>query len=162
MMIWPAVAGIVDAWARVYSNAPVLRTTVEFAHIGGLVVSAGWAITTDRAILGAARHDAVGQKQRLAQLHTSHRYVVAGLGLVVLSGLLLLAADADTYLTSRVFWSKMAAIGLLSANGVWLRRAGRLAETDPTVWPGLRRSAVFSLLLWSVTTFLGAALPNVS
>lgn len=161
-MTWPALKDALDTWASLYSHAPVLRTAIGFAHVGGLVVSAGWAITTDRAILGAPADDAGMRRARLQQLHASHGYVIVGLAVVVLSGLLLLAADTDTYLTSMVFWTKMSFIALLAANGAWLRRLGWRANAEPAAWPALRRRALASLLLWSAVTVLGAALPNVS
>jgi hypothetical protein len=162
LLMAPTIAQVLDGWSTIYSNAPALRTALEFAHIGGLVVGAGWAITADRAILGARRGNADDQRRHLQQLHVSHRYVLAGLALVVASGLLLFAADTGTYLHSRVFWMKMAAIVLLAANGAWLRRVGREAGSTPHQWSTLRRSAIFSLALWSVVTFLGAALSNVN
>jgi hypothetical protein len=135
---------------------------IEFTHIGGLVVGAGWAITTDRAILGASRNDLHDQRRHLRRLHASHGYVLAGLAAIIVSGLLLAAADTETYLHSRVFWAKMFAIGLLAANGARLRRLGQLADARPQLWSGLRQSAVFSLALWGIVTFLGAALSNIS
>jgi hypothetical protein len=161
-MMWPVLKDALDSWASLYSHAPVLRTTVGFAHVGGLVVSGGWAITTDRAIIGTSAADVEMRRQRLRQLHSSHAYVIVGLFVVVVSGLLLLAADTDTYLSSTVFWTKMAAIALLGANGAWLRRAGWRADEDPAAWPLLRRRAMASMILWGAVTALGAALPNVS
>jgi uncharacterized membrane protein len=88
--------------------------------------------------------------------------VLTGLAVAVLSGLLLFAADWDTYLYSKVFWIKMILVALLIANGVMLTRAERAATANrPQAWSRLRRGAISSLILWSLTTLAGAALPNV-
>jgi hypothetical protein len=55
---------------------------------------------------------------------------VVGLGIVALDrgvAAALLAADLETYLASRIFWSKMALVGALLVNGAFLVRVERLA-----------------------------------
>ena len=59
------------------------------------------------------------------------RVVVAGLTLIVISGLLMLAADLDTFLHSRVFWIKMTLIVLLLINGALLTAAPATAPGAP-------------------------------
>jgi uncharacterized membrane protein len=82
--------------------------------------------------------------------------------LVFASGLLLLGADTDTYLHSRVFWVKMGVVGLLLINGAVIVRAGRRAQHGAQdAWAWLRFGSIASLTLWFLTTLLGTALPNV-
>jgi len=89
--------------------------------------------------------------------------VVGGLALIVLSGLLLLAANLDTYWQSRLFWIKTGFVVLLLANGAFIVRAEHRAATsnDAAAWTRLSFGAVASLCLWMLITLLGAGLPNV-
>jgi uncharacterized membrane protein len=104
------------------------------------------------------------QPARLAELagpRGSHRTVAAGLALIAVSGVLLFAADLDTYLYSRVFWIKMGLTALLVANGGLLLSAERRATKGNDTWPALRRTTMASLTLWLLTTLTGVALPNI-
>ncbi len=156
-----SVQALVQSWNTWYSNSAVLRTGLDFAHVGGLVVAGGCAIVADRATLRAARTSGA----RLAELDAlegTHRTVIVGLAIVIVSGLLLLAADLDTYLGSVVFWSKMGLVVLLLGNGAVIMRAGHRARAgEGSAWRTLRAASVLSLLLWFSTTLLGAALPNL-
>jgi hypothetical protein len=147
-------------WASLYANSAVLRTALGFAHVGGLVASAGPAFVIDRAILRAARVGSATRGAHLAELEASHPFVIGGLAVVVLSGLLLFGADVDTFIHSAVFWIKMALVTLLLGNGWMLRRIGRAAAAGHHTAP-LARAAFFSMSLWTLTTLVGAALPNV-
>jgi uncharacterized membrane protein len=160
MPVW--LAHLTAAWASVYSNSAVLRTSLGFLHVGGVLAGGGSAIAADRATLVAWRRDADSRLAHVRVLHGTHRLVLIGLVAVFASGLLLLGADTDTYLHSRVFWVKMAVVGLLLINGAMIVRAGRRAQhgaQDAWVW--LRFGSIASLALWFLTTLLGTALPNV-
>jgi uncharacterized membrane protein len=80
--------------------------------------------------------------------------------LVLLSGLLLLAADTDTYLHSKVFWIKMFLFLLLLVNGVFLTRAEKIAQHSAHGWNRLVSGSIVSVALWMVTTLAGIALLN--
>lgn len=152
----------IAAWTSLYSNSAVLRTGVGFAHVAGLLAAGGSAIAADRATLVAWRRDAASRVAHARVLHGTHRMVVMGLAIVTVSGLLLLAADWDTYIHSRIFWIKMGMVGLLLANGAVLVNAGRRAQTGhQRAWTRLGYGSIASLVLWFATTLLGAALPNV-
>ena len=149
-------------WAAFYSDSATTRTIVGFAHLGGLVVGGGCAIAEDRSILAAIRETVAERRQDLRVHRAAHRTVLVGLTIVMASGMLLLAANLDTYLPSWIFWTKMALIGALLLNGIALVRAERAMErTHPRAWPRLRMTALVSLALWGATTLAGAALPNV-
>ena len=157
-----ALVHLMDAWSSIYSNSAALRTLVGFAHIGALVTGGGAAVVADRATLVARRADAADRARHLGEFERTHRLVVVSLGVLILSGVLLLAADFETYFESRVFWTKMAFIGALLVNGAFLVRAGHQAGRGiPTAWNRLRHGAIASLCLWAAITLLGAALPNI-
>jgi hypothetical protein len=149
-------------WSSLYSNSAGLRTTVGFAHVGGLLVGGGCAIAADRMTILAKSWDAAERRSHLRTLGHTHAAVIAGLGVVIVSGLLLFAADPDTFLHSRIFWIKMVLVVTLMANGWLVRSAGRAALASGTSdWRRLHTVAFVSMVLWLVTTLAGAALPNV-
>ena len=156
------ISHLVDAWSSLYAGSAAVRTTLGFCHVGGLVAAGGSAIAADRATLVAWRKDAASRLAHVRVLHGTHRAVVIGLFFVSVSGVLLFGADVDTYLHSKVFWVKMAAIALLLINGSLLVHAGRRAQHgDQRPWAILAYGSIASLTLWFLTTLLGTALPNV-
>lgn len=153
---------LLQSWSSLYSDSASIRTSLGFLHIAGLLAGGGSAVAADRATLVAWRKDAVSRQTHVRVLHGTHRAVVIGLAVVMMSGLLLFAADLDTYLVSRVFWIKMGLVVLLLVNGTLLVDAGRRAQHGrQSAWTTLRFGSIASLALWFLTTLLGAALPNV-
>lgn len=151
-----------DLWASTYSNHAAIRTTIAFLHVGGLLVAGGAAITADREALTARRRAGV-TREWLDSFHATHRLVLVGLGVVLASGALMFAADAETYMASRIFWGKMALIALLVVNGAQLVRVEKRARRgDAGAGARMRTFAGVSLTLWLLITLAGAALPNVS
>lgn len=152
----------IDAWNTIYANSAAWRTSVGFAHVAGLLAGGGSAIVADRATIAAWPRDRATRLAQARAVHATHGLVIAGLAVLMASGLLLVAADLDTYLHSRVFWIKMALVVALLVNGGVLRSAGRraLAGADEA-WTALRYGSIASLALWFAITLLGAALPNV-
>lgn len=150
-----------DLWASLYANHAALRSAVDFLHVGGLLGGGGAAVAADRAALTAHRHPDLADW--LDSFHTTHRLVLTGIAVIVISGILMLAADVDTYLYSRLFWTKMALFGLLLVNGSQLMRMERAARIgDPRAGHRLRVLAGTSVALWFLVTLVGAALPNIS
>jgi hypothetical protein len=149
-------------WNALYSNHAALRTAVEFAHIGGLVAGGGCAIAADLAIVTAIRDGSALQATELHLLNRTHRLVILGLVALSISGVLLFAADVETYLYSRIFWLKMGLMALLLVNGALLLSGERrVSRGEPRAWSRLHYTAIASLLLWTLTTLAGAALPNI-
>ena len=161
-----ALANAVAPWQKFYSHSSAASTIVIFLHIAPLVVGGGLAIALDRASL-RLRHDEPGARERhLAELGSVHAVVIAALLVSFVSGLLLLAADLDTFLPSWVFWMKMALVAALLANGAVMRslerRLSRPGDLREDQWHRLRGTAITSLVLWLAITFAGVMLMNVS
>jgi hypothetical protein len=149
-------------WGSYYSNHAVVRTLVTFAHIGGLVAGGGAAMVADRGILSAIGRTGIERGSLLIEIRKTHSVVLTGLAAVTVSGVLLLAADMDTYVVSKLFWTKMALVALLMANGVVLSRAERRATASHDAsWGTLRWTAIASLTLWLLTTLTGTGLLNI-
>lgn len=164
-----ALVDLVQPWASAYSDSKLLSTIVTFLHVAALVVGGGLAIATDRGTLRALRAGGETRARQLAELSGAHRLVVGGLVLATVSGLLLLAADLETYWGSWIFWLKMGLILLLLLNGGVMVRAERALrrETETgsgqeSAWQRLRMTAISSLMLWLVITFVGVALVNAA
>lgn len=156
------LAHLLETWAALYSNHAALRTGAEFLHVGGLVAGGGCAVAADRITLRARRHDPAARLAELRMLHGTHRVVVAALAVVVASGALMFGADVDTFLSSKAFWLKMGLFVLLLVNGnVLLRAEHRIEAGDADSWKRLAITAKVSLALWTLTTLVGSALPNL-
>jgi hypothetical protein len=156
------VAEWISWWSSAYSDSAGLRTAIGFAHVAGLLVGGGCAIAADRMTIRAARWDVDERRAHLRTLRHTHEMIIAGLALVMASGVLLFAADVDTFLHSRVFWIKMALVVTLMANGWRVWSAGNAAMASGTAdWRRLHGAAFTSLVLWLATTLAGAALPNI-
>jgi uncharacterized membrane protein len=157
----PALREIVDVWASFYASSPATRSAVTFTHIGALVVGGGSAIAADLGTVRALRRDAPTLRAELKRLHTTHRLVTTSLGLVVLSGILLVLADLDAYVASMAFWIKMSLFAVLVVNGAMVVSASAPTREDsPRNRARLRLAALASLALWLATTLLGTVVPN--
>ena len=156
------IAIFLENWTSFFSNHAALRTLIDFFHIGGLVIAGGFAISADRMTLRASRRGVAERALQLEALRSTHRIVVFSLAAVTGSGLLLLAADADVFLHSVFFWTKMGLVVALLINGFFLTVAERRAETDAVRgWKWLAVASTLSVALWMLTTLAGAALPNI-
>ena len=148
-------------WASLYNNSRLVSSGVMFSHLAGLVLGGGGAVAADRASLRAVRASASQQTSHLRELALVHRAVLWGLGLTFGSGLLLAAADVETYATLPAFWLKMGLILMLLANGVLMQRTERVLSSGQPAWRRLHTTAVASLVLWFAvvlaSTFLTSA-----
>lgn len=157
-----SVKDLADTWSSIYSSSPAIKSALAFSHIGGLIGGGGAAIAADRTTLRALRRGQAALDHELEHLHSVHVFVIIGLAVVIVSGLLLMFADLDAYISAPVFWIKMGLLVLLMANGALVMRGGRRTHAgDPSGPRLLRFAAIASLTLWFGTTLLGAILPNV-
>jgi len=156
------IFGGIESWASFFANHGIVRTLIGFMHVGGLLASGGCAVAADRATLLARRLGLSERRLQLGSLKGLHRIVIAGLGLIVISGVLMFASDFETYLYSKLFWTKMALFGLLLGNGALLIRAERQAEGGSVqAWSWLILASKASIALWFLTTLAGSGLLNI-
>jgi hypothetical protein len=159
------LASAVQPWADFYAGSTLVSTTVEFLHLGGLMVAGGFALAFDRAALRGFARAPAQRSAFVAELAAVHPPVLLGLAVVLASGLALLAADLETMLSSPVFWLKMGVLMALLVNGVLIRRAGRQLTLDvrrERSWRALRQGALRSISLWVVLVFLGVLLTRAA
>jgi hypothetical protein len=155
------IANVAQPWVDFYSGSAVTETVVMFLHLGGMVAAGGIAFTLDRAVIRAGKHGFPRRPDLARELHQSHRAVIGGLGVVMLSGLALTASDPTVFLESWIYWAKMAAVVLLLVNGLFLKRSGErlLAQPDDEgAFHKLRVAALRSATLWAVSVLAGVAI----
>jgi len=156
-----ALTNFAQPWATLYNNSRLVSSGIMFTHLSGLVLGGGGAVAADRASLRAVRASATQQASHLRELGLVHRAVIWGLSITFASGLLLAAADVETYATLPAFWLKMGLIVLLLANGFAMQRAERAIDAGTPAWSRLHRTAIVSLVLWFAvllaSTFLTSA-----
>lgn len=147
-----------------YSSAPRVQVGTSFLHFAGLLTSGGFAIATDRAVWRARRADATARRRLLAEIAGVHRPVLVGLAVVLVTGAMLTAADAETYLVSTTFWTKMGLVVLLLANGAWLGASEHRLAADPDPanrsWRALFAASAASVTLWLSVLLAGVLLTN--
>lgn len=159
-----ALVRLLEPWSHLYSDSKVVPTVVLFGHIAALVFAGGLAVTLDRATLRAARGSAEVRMRHLEELASAHRFVVSGLALSAVTGVLLFTADIENFFTSRLFWTKATMIALLLANGYMMTRAEARIRSTPdsadAAWQRLRTTALVSHVLWFAIAFVGVTLVN--
>lgn len=154
---------LTEPWSQLYGDSKLLPTLIVFGHIAALVFAGGMAITLDRATLRASRGPAEFRWRQLEALATAHRLVVTGIALSLVTGVLLFAADIETYFVSWIYWLKMGLIVLLLTNGFVMTRAESRISSSPNAeddigWKRLRLTALASLFLWFAIALAGVAL----
>jgi hypothetical protein len=159
MEIPTGLTELVHPWAALYADNKGVSDTVTFLHLGGLLLGGGAAISMDRETLGAHRLDDHTRGHLLERLRGVHVWVLLGLGLTFVTGLLQVASDLKTFLPSGVFWIKMALVAVLLANGGLVIRGEKAAAQGQ--WGPLRFAAVASLVLWTLILLLGVILTTV-
>jgi len=166
MTVPESLVNLLKPWNEFYSHSKTAATVVIFLHIGGILLAGGLAIAADRGTLRALRVTAGERPHYMRELGAVHRWVISGLTVVVLSGLLLLTADIENFFGSWVYWTKMALVVVLLINGLMMTRTEAALQRDASEtsphWSSLHRAAVTSLGLWFVITAFGVALANFS
>lgn len=156
-----ALANMADPWAKVFSHYKAVSAGVLFLHLAPLVFAAGAAFTADRATLRAVKAGAAERARQLEAIAASHRIVLGGLALSIVSGTLQFLADVETFFTSVYFWIKLGLVGLLLLNGFLMTRTEQqLTASGDSValWARMRTIALVSAVLWLATTLAGVVL----
>ncbi len=137
-------------------------------HVGALLFGGGFAVATDRLTRDAASStDADVRTSHLAALARVHPIVTRALWASLASGGVLFALHVERYVTSGIFWSKMALLIALLVTGLAMRvgerdvreaGASESREALEGIWRRLRGAAVASTTLWSLVAIAGVLL----
>jgi len=164
---------LVAPWHRLYADSRTVETAVTFLHLAALLFGGGLAIAADRRTL-RLDPDRGQLPLLLRELGGVHRPVVIALGVLLLSGLAMAAADLETFLGSPIFAAKLLLVALLVANGGLLLRTERAltslvgAGGDPLppparrLWRRLRLTSRVSQVLWVGSVLVGTILVNAA
>jgi hypothetical protein len=151
---------IIESWAEYYGNHQLASVAIRFFHLTGIVLGGGAGLITDWQIMKSAFKVNADFDILLKQLSRAHYYVVPWMFVLALTGALMTAADAHSFLVSKVYWIKISLIALLVFNGIALlllesriRRAGIQA-----VWGKLTAVSSISAILWQTILFVGVYL----
>jgi uncharacterized membrane-anchored protein len=156
MAIPAFLASAVESWAGFYDHHQLVSVTVRYLHLAGLVLGGGAAVAADRQVLKASRTEPSQRPGVVASLDAVHRVVVPALVVMVATGILMTAADSETFFASRLYWFKMSMVGLLLLNGIGLARAERAVSGEkPKGWLWLGLTSAASLVLWLAIVFAG-------
>lgn len=172
-MIVPELAKLFAPWNSLYGGSKVLSTAVTTVHVLSLLFAGGFAIAADRATIRALKRPPEHRHAQLRELRAVHRPVLVAVTLLFVSGLVMAAADVETYATSAYFWVKMGLIVLLMLNGLFMlateqrlsglgRAAPAEAANGPALWRRLHRVAAASVALWTLTTVAGTVLTGMA
>ena len=166
------IATAAKPWSSLYSDATAVSSAVTFFHLGGLLFAGGLAIASDRATFRALRGSDEDRSRLLVDLAGAHAWVLAGLSVIFVSGLLLALADVKTFGPSPVYWTKMSLVTLLLVNGALLQRTeqklrsgSRLTQSSAPrqrLWSRLRFAAGASMTLWTAIVLAGVILVGTS
>ncbi len=148
-------ASPIGEWMRVSDFA---YPAVNVVHLAGLVLLVGSMLVLDLRLLG------IGRRLQLSEVSSLLTpLAVAGLVILLLSGVLLFSADAGPLLNNPLLPFKLGFILLGIVNALLFRAiwAGRLSlwDQDPPVLG--RIQAVASLLLWIAAATCGRLLAYV-
>ena len=154
------MVGILKSWSEYYGNHQAVSVAVRFIHLVGLVLGGGTALFIDRQVLRAARGNEEEKHEALRYLRNAHALVIPWLATLGITGILMTAADTETFLVSRVYWIKMAVVALLAVNGgVLLLAEKRVMQLGAAkTWSRLVTVSTISFLLWIGALLMGILL----
>ena len=163
MVVPELLKTILEPWSSLYEGSKIIIGLTRFLHVGGLLLGGGAAVAADRASIRARREGPEYRTHHLAQLRRVHRVVVLGLGLIALSGLMMLTSDLESFVASRTYWIKMSLVLVLAANGYAITRIEATLRPDaPRGWTALGLTSRLSYGLWFAIVLAGTILVLVA
>jgi hypothetical protein len=166
-----ALFAALQPWAEFYAASTVIPPVFLAVHVVTMFVGGGVAMGADRQVLrvrpeGHPDAPRVVNEAAMA-LASTHALVVAALVFTVASGVGMATADAETFLASPLFLTKMGIFVALLVNAVFMRRAEGVlraarvpddASTVPPVFSRIQRHAAASAAGWIAVVLLGVLL----
>jgi hypothetical protein len=137
-----------SAAGQAIRHSASLIALLEIVHLIGLTLLIGTILMVDLSLLGLGigRHPVSRIAQELSN------WTIGGLGIMLVSGPLLLSSEAIRCFKTPSFWIKMALLAIAIAFHFTIHRRATLAEPPLARGPA-RLVAILSLALW-----LGVAL----
>jgi hypothetical protein len=125
---------------------------VNAAHVFGIALLVGSILPVDLRLLGLFRRIPLAEF-----LPVMTAFSAAGLAIAVVSGVLLFTVQALDYAYNTAFVIKIAlvAVGIINAVALRFTNAWQAARDGAGVTPGLRASALLSLIIWPMALVSG-------
>ena len=140
----------VAAWGWVgwpwIASHPIVYPALEVAHIVGIAMLLGSLLVLDLRVWGQAPELPLRPLARLAL-----RVTLSGFGLVVASGLFMVAAHPAEMLSNRAFLIKLGLVHLAALNAAWFHGRGSLERCDVLA----RAQTVLSAGIWLAAIICG-------
>ena len=160
-MIPPAETGLIARWAHLYEDNKLVSAGVTWVHLSGILLGGGAAVVADREALWFDPRDE-HRGLHLARWRSVHAWVIAGLALTFVSGLLMLFSDLKTFLPAVLYWIKMGMVLVLLGNGGLRLKAERSLAAGSDASLGMfRATSIASLVLWFTILLLGMLLTTL-
>jgi len=146
------------SWVAAINNSVVASVLVELTHYFSFFLLVGTIVMVDLRVLGLA-----GRRQSVAQLADQLFPVMwTGLGFAFLSGFILFAGDALTFLPNPVFRAKLWVILLAVVSGIVVQRNVRKWDQLPAVPKAAKFVALVSLVLWIGVILTAVEVPHLT
>lgn len=146
-------------------------TIYVILHVFGAILGAGSAYVSDSMFFLSVK-DSKFTKKEIEFLHLGSKMVWLGVGILVLSGALLLSQDVEGYLASSKFLAKMTVVAIIVLNGLVFhfkhmpvieRHVGKKLSDSKEFGKkagGIVASGALSMISWTATVVLGVV-PSV-
>ncbi|NDV02823.1 DUF6644 family protein [Pseudoroseicyclus tamaricis] len=142
----------VGAWMR---DSVYALPFINALHVVSVVVLFGSLITVDLRLIGVLARTRTFTRVSQELL----RFTWVGFAGALISGLLMLTANATEFYVNKIFWFKMGTIVLAGLNMMFfeLRTMKTVSHWDATCPPPdrARLAGVLSISLWTAVIFLG-------
>ena len=132
-------------------DSPIVFPIIATIHLMGLALIGGAVLVVDLRLLGFAL-----QGQPVAALaHDAERWLFRGLAVMISTGILLFMCFATKYYWLTFFWVKMAALVLVVAFTVSVRRRVAMAADADLSPVRCKLVALVSISLWTTVAIGG-------
>jgi hypothetical protein len=122
---------------------------IELAHIVGMILVLSSIVLVSLRLLGVGLRN-----QSLTRLYrATSSFIWIGLGLLVVSGLLIFIPAATSYYPNDFFWNKFILLGLALLTHLTIYR--KISQTETPNAVAAKLTAVLSLTLWFGVAFAG-------
>ena len=146
------------SWVGAINNSVVASVLIELTHYFSFFLLVGTIVIVDLRLLGLA-----GRRQSVAQLASQLFPVMwMGLGFAFLSGFILFAGDAQTFLPNPVFRAKLWVILFAVVSGIVVQRNARKWDQLPAVPMPAKFAALVSLVLWIGVILAAVEVPHLT
>lgn len=141
-----------SALASAIRHSELAYPLLSSLHIVGIGILLGNILLLDLRLLGVLRHSALAEVLSLLS-----RIAGLGLGLAIVSGLLLFSVQPQHYLRNPAFLLKLALLSLALLNLLLVQysQSWRQAQSGSQLNSGLKLAAACSLLLWLAIIIAG-------